>query len=144
MGVDYYAQSIIGVRIPDPRIRTKVRGCKHPENNTKFCAECGNLMFTESTEIHSLIEKLDNDSEKRKLSPRQQQLGLVWSIDQEEAYVGFFKGGSESSRSGDPDAVKVELPDINIQELKKALQEELKELYSEKNFGLWTILHCSY
>jgi len=139
MGVDYYANSIIGVRIPNTRVKTKVRGCNHPESNAKFCPECGKPMHVEDDALHPIIEKLDDYHSKEKIR-------LVWSTDHDEAYVGFFKGGSESSRSGGArDAAKVELPDnINIQELKNALKEELKELYNEKNFGLWTILYCSY
>lgn len=139
MGVDYYAQSIIGVKIANPRVKTIYRGCKHTAGKGKFCAECGQPTFVESTELHPVIEKLENGSEKMT------KLGLIWGTDQEEAYVGFFKCETDSSRCGGArDSGKVALPDINIQELKKALQEELKELYNENNFGLWTILYCSY
>lgn len=138
MGVDYYAQSIIGVRISNPRVTTTVRGCNHPEGKAKFCPECGKPMHTQEKGLHPIVEKLDDCYSKEKIT-------LLWSTDQDEAYVGFFKGRSESSRSGGArDAAKVELPDLNIQELKDALQKELKELYNEKEFGLWTVLHCSY
>jgi hypothetical protein len=140
MGVDYYAKSIIGVRIPNPTVKKQVRGCEHPESKAKFCPECGKPMYFQEEGYHPIIEALDEYDSKKVT-----KLKLVWSTDQEEAYVGFFKGGSDSSRSGGAnEAAKVDLPDINIQELKDALQKELKELYNEKNFGLWTILYCSY
>lgn len=140
MGVDYNAQSIIGVMIPNPYVKVQERGCCHAEKKAKFCPECGGPMYKEQKRQHPIIEALDDYGSKKHTT-----LKLIWGTDQEEAYVGFFKGESDSSRSGGARAgFKVDLPDINIQVLKDVLQKELKELYNEKNFGLWTVLHCGY
>lgn len=141
MGVDYYAKSIIGVKIAEPKVAQKVRGCNHAEGKGKYCAECGKPMFFQETCLHPILETLKNNGG----TPLFTKLGLVWGTDQEEAYVGFFKNSSSSSRSGDGrDAGKVDINDIDIPAIKKALQEVLGELYNEKNFGLWTVLYCSY
>jgi hypothetical protein len=140
MGIDYSACSIIGVMIPNPYVKVQERGCHHAEKKAKFCPECGKPMYEEQKRQHPIIEVLDDYR-----SEKTTKLKLIWSTDQGEAYVGFFKGESDGSRSGGARAgLKVDLPDINIQELKSALRKELKELYNENNFGLWTVLYCSY
>ena len=60
MGVDYTAYSLIGVRINNPKIKTTVRGCTHPEvKNGKYCPECASPMWVTTECRHPLLETID-------------------------------------------------------------------------------------
>ena len=62
MGVDYEAQSIIGVRILKPRIILKVRGCHHIESKGNYCSECGQPMYKSEEGYHPIVAALNKEN----------------------------------------------------------------------------------
>lgn len=137
MGADWSSNSIIGVRIRNPRVQTKSRGCRHTESAARFCAECGKPMWEVSTELSPKLDALESCDNKTGLQ-------VCYSTDNEEYFVGMYLAATSSNRSGDYTA-KTDLPPlINTAEVKAKLMEYLGDLYNEREFGLWTVLHCSY
>lgn len=138
MGADWSSNSIIGVRIRNPRVQTKTRGCRHPESTARFCAECGEPMWETSTELSPKLDDLENSTK------HPSGLQVCYSTDQREYFVGMYMTDGGSNRHSDG-VNKTELPPvINTAEIKAKLMEYLGDLYNEREFGLWTVLHCSY
>lgn len=138
MGVDWSGNAIIGVRIRNPRVQTKNRGCRHPEQPARFCNECGKPMWETSTELSPKLDALEDDRNNKT------GLQVCYSTDNEEYFVGQYMASSGSNRSGECIGFKELPPVLNTQEIKVKLMEYLGDLYNEKEFGLWTVLHCSY
>lgn len=51
MGWDPHAKVVFGVQTTLDKLQTtvEVRGCRHPQTASKFCAECGKPMFVART-----------------------------------------------------------------------------------------------
>lgn len=139
MGVDYSGQAIIGVKISDPLLVKQTRGCRHPEQNARFCSECGQPMWHSSKELNPKLDALDEYN-----NPHPSGLQICHSTDNEEYFVGMYMTCTGSSRSNN-NITKTDLPSVlNVEEVKVKLKEYLGDLYKEKEFGLWVVLHCSY
>lgn len=138
MGVDYYATSLVGVKIKNHNVNKQIRGCSHPEQNSRFCSECGSPMWRSSSELNPKIEEL------RETYNHSSGLSVAYSTDQEYYFVGVYLTSSDNSRRREQFG-KTELPPIiNTQEIKVKLMAYLGDMYDENEFGLWTILYCSY
>ena len=134
MRADWSSNAIIGVRIKNPRVQSKRRGCRHPEQNTQFCSECGHPMWETSTEISPKLGELLGDSE------HPSGLKVCYSTDNEEFFVGMYVAYSGSNRSSDGIGWTELPPVINTREIKVKLMDYLGDLYNEKEFGLWTVM----
>ena len=144
MGVDYYAKTILGVRIKNPICQIDTRGCTHKDPGigiqARFCPECGKPMWEKSKGLHPALKDIDEVYENT------DKLGMIHSTDGEEYFVGFFFRNTRSSRCSEGHLSKIEITKnfLDIGKTKNKLKEVLKDLYDEGEFGLWTVLYCSY
>ncbi len=130
MGADYSAITVIGFRIPvDSVIQTvRARGCDHQEASSRFCPECGSVMWVDKKtsiydfeeSIHFLnLDTIASDIE----SPKYLFVGKVIRCPEENYNEGVF----------------TDLEDF--ESLKDTLVNWMGE---EHKFGIWTVLYCSY
>jgi hypothetical protein len=142
MGVDYYAKTILGVRVKNPICEVHTRGCTHLDSgiNARFCPECGKPMWEKSKGLNPVLQDIDEVYENT------DKLGIIHSTDGEEYFVGFFFRNTKSSRSSGSHISKIEITKsfLDMDATRKKLKEVLKDLYDEREFGLWTVLYCSY
>lgn len=142
MGVDYYAKTILGVKIKNPICEVRTRGCTHLDSGTqaKFCPECGKPMWEKSKGLNPVLQDINEVYEHT------DSLGMMQSTDGEEYFVGFFFRKTRSSRNSEGHLSKIEITKkfLDMDATRKKLKEVLKDLYDEREFGLWTILYCSY
>lgn len=157
MGVDYRAQTIIGVRIPHSSLHEMrtVQGCDCTSpGNGKYCSECGEKRVeTKSMPIgeYTLYDGEPNeflwgwDREGDRLIARtgkhiETSYGNGFD-DECDRFVGFtIKTGS--SRGDDHVEGPSSFPDVAKE--KERLQGLLEPmgLWVEADFGLWTVLGC--
>lgn len=138
MGVDWHSAAVIGVKISNPQVVTKTRGCRHPEQQSPFCSECGKRMWETSKELHPKVAELYDADGKHPSG-----LKCCIGINDEDYYIGRYAVETRSNRTGDYDA-KIDLPSvINIVEIQVQLREFLGDLYRERDFGLWSVLRAS-
>lgn len=138
MGVDYYANSVIGMGI-SPELLEKEqrrRGCGHPEGRGRYCAECGKPMYISTKES---IDGFDGDT----------LFGLAVSSSTDNGYFVVHLVGvtTDSSRSDSDTGCKmIPLEDDVVAKSRQTIKEKLEPagLWNEKTFGLWSILYCSY
>ncbi len=136
MGVDWHSSAIIGVKLDKPMVLTKTRACRHTEQASPFCSECGKPMWQSEREIHPKVYAIYEGGDSSGLQ-------CCTSSDEAEYYIGMYMARTRSNRSGDYDA-KIELPPVlNVMEIKAKLMEVLGDLYKERDFGLWTVLEAS-
>lgn len=83
MGADWSSASIIGVRVPKPMVETKERGCRHPEQNSRFCSECGSPMWKFSKDLHPKIAEIYDEDGKHSSG-----LQCCTSTDNEDYFIG--------------------------------------------------------
>lgn len=127
MSVDYYSYAVLGVELPvDKLYRTVVR--EHKEHKVtpgmKYCPVCGEQAFVE------VKEALFDEDEQRVGG-----LDLIWSTDEEQAFVGLVAVEREI-------CFKVD----SLDGIKAWLREELEPfgLWDEDKFGLYAVQYCSY
>lgn len=125
MGVSYWANAIIGVKIDKPYVfkEDKTHYCCHNTGNNKYCPECGVKALDKIKSVNPIIDALDR--------------GYHQICMKEEVYVGLFLSSIGNCHKGN---LTILNDDLNIPSLKLKLKEDLKELYNERNFGLWNIL----
>jgi hypothetical protein len=161
MGTDYYAITIIGVSLPDeddlPRLKTTVRkkAFKHDfsdDGDMEFHPKDGRKLWLEE-KVQVEVDKplyvfQKEDYYSPELEDGQQLIkiprGLSTARDTnaENFYVGFVLG-TGSSNGGD-ETVFSKLPDIGA--LRKQIEKLLKPigLWEASEFGIYTVLRCSY
>jgi len=141
MSTTYTAYTVVGIRIAEEDLEIKkelikTRGCSHdiPDPDTKFCSECGKPIWIEKQKSHELIE------------PGDELFGvfnIAWDTDYDHAFIGELRkvgpydDDSNKKFNGFPS---------NFEDLKKELKKALDKhgLWNEDNFGVWTVLYCSY
>ena len=130
MGVDYYSYAFIGQKLNKNKLyqETIVAGCNHQNPDTaNFCSVCGKraVIDFESLKGISAIESTDNTE-------------IFLALNHHQVKSGSSRGGENLAfRTLDSKAVE---------EAKTVLKELLEPygLWDEKQFGLWTVLYCSY
>lgn len=162
MGMDCYAKTIIGIKLPDeediPPAKKSVRkkAFKHDfedDGEMEFHPKTGQKLWLEETEeidadYPSLIIDYDDEYLGQEPKPGQnvvsipEGLSTAYGTDQNSWYIGFVSE-TGSHRCG-RDEVFESLPDINS--LKDQLKMFLEPLgyWDEDKFGLYTVLHSSY
>ncbi len=136
MGVDYTSYAVIGVKI-DPEklyIEETKRGCNCEKTPTeKFCSDCGAKSFIESKEPIASYDEDENVLGYR----------ILWGTNCEKAVIAI--SWSEDDDYGQEDNSFAQIPN-NLEELKNKMKNALGPvgLWDEKNFGLWSVIHCSY
>jgi len=138
MGANYYSYAVIGVKIDPKKLvtATEIRGCECEEVPTgKFCQNCGKKAFVQEDE-KDLIWDYEEDDD----FPCDYK--LIFGTDREEVIIAAF--WSEQNEYNDKDDFS-QIPD-NIGEIKEKMKNILEPLgfWSEKDFGLWSVLYCSY
>lgn len=130
MGYSASAYLVYGFQCSKSDLETvkQVRGCKHPEANSKFCPECGKPMFVEKTTSIDMDYGYKNEKNL-----------ALYSSDYEsrERVIGFVLGYTDSIN-------EVSMP---TPEMKKALLDFIQKHdldYSELHLGIKLILHHSY
>lgn len=84
--------------------------------------------------IRANLDELRNDG-----------LLCYWGTDHDYVYVGIATGEDTYSNGGDDDSF-VSLQADDVAQIKEKLREYLEPigLWDEKQFGLWSVLYCSY
>jgi len=131
MSTNYYAYTVVGIKFAKNEIyrSEKARLCKHPlpeDKNAKFCPVCGQKLWQT---IEESIPEYDDMTEQLAGVP------AVWDTDQRHLFVGVVTKTEDSGKND------IELPLIKDM-VKRPL--ELKGLWHEKRFAIWTVLYCSY
>lgn len=132
MGTDYTVYAVIGIRIdPKQLAKTKrIRLCKHPEQATPFCPECGKKMWDEQT-----ILLTEDDLDDLRLPVQ-----ACWSTDHSELYLGYVVSNSDMIKGRGH-----HLPDIAT--LKDNIRQSLQRLNLPTNdvvLQVWAVMSCSY
>jgi hypothetical protein len=169
MGADYTAVTVIGIILPDkndlPKAKTMVRkrAFEHEfsEEDAEFHPMDGRKLWLDEKELveadypalvindedyiteddlkegQILIEL--NDSDEDSDDPF---LETYHSTDDNDTFYGFVHG-TGSSNGGETDVFS-KIPDI--EKIKKNIKEKLEPygLWNEEDFGIYTILYCSY
>ena len=136
MSVGYTAFAFLGMKLDKNKYyrRVMIPNCKHliASLSTKFCPECGRQAWT--TDYEPII-----DIEKSGML-------LIKTTDSIEEFVGF--PGYSSKVDGDS-CGKGDMKPVNydaVETCKQLIREKLAphDLWDERSFGLWSVLHCSY
>lgn len=138
MGVDYTAYQIVGCRIPAEKLhRSETRpgcACGKAKARAKFCPECGNhATVTADVPIYGYEPGEDFGD-----------LQSAASTDGEDVVFGLHVQEVGGWSSGDPNAVRLDPSVIAAarEEVERALAPV--GLWDPAEFGVWTLLHCSY
>lgn len=138
MGVDYYANAAIGMKIDPARLRnnpTKVKAFEHNYSEEfDFDHKSGKKLWTME---RAPIPEFDEDKVTLAGYP------LVYTTDNRDCVVAVASSGTGSSRRGNDDMGMGSLPsqaDI------EAFTNKMKSLgiWNQQDFGLWSVLYCSY
>lgn len=149
MSVDFTATALIGVELDKSKTSKmiKERGCEHKVSKNKFCAQCGEAMWSEREVIMGeLCCKEYEEDECYSDEIILEGYRLAFTTDQNRVFLG-----KQVSTSGDTEAKMIGLPVMkeigqDIAYIKQALMNFLKplDLWDESKFGIWTIAHVSY
>jgi hypothetical protein len=140
MGADYYSKSFIGQKVDEEKLRIPVvkAGCSHKNGpKVKFCPECGNKAWITVNESEIDLEDLAEKS----------GLELIYSTNSDETFLAFPEHYAKSGSSNCGEELDFKpLSDNAVKDAKDALKTILEplKLWNEADFGLWTILYCSY
>lgn len=139
MGADWSAISVIGCRVSTDKlyVTTTKKTCEHPFNKSfAFCPVCGKPATTASEEPQSFF-----DEGKEKI----QDFDVLF-IDNGDDPPTYAVIGALIATNGDyEEPLLTPLPN-DVGETKERLRQALEPLglWDTDQFGLWTILGCSY
>ena len=161
MGADFYARSIIGVKLPETddippaKIYVRKRAFDHDfedDGEMEFHPKTGQKLWLEEKEeveasYPSLIIDVEEDYLDSKPKPGQNIISIpdglstAFGTDEISWFIGFVLE-TDSSNGGDREAF-YHLPDIDA--LKNRLKNFLEPLgyWNEEDFGLYSVLYCS-
>lgn len=162
MGADYYANAIIGIKLPEKddippaKIYVRKRAFSHSfedNGNMEFHPKTGKKLWLEEKEeveadYPSLIIDVGDDYLGSKPEPGQKIISIpdglstAYGTDQRSWFIGFVV--ETGSSNGGDEEVFDHLPDIDA--LKNRLKNFLEPLgyWNEEEFGLYSVLYCSY
>ncbi len=144
MGADYSAYAVIGVRLnPDDFITESektVAGCGH-KHDSKFCPDCGAPKSRKTTKTVDLLEEevwCDDD--------KWNGLDLVFGTDHKEVYLGVVCQGSYSNAGPIDSFMGLKADGSEVSAIREKLKNVLEplDLWYHGDFGLWSVLYCSY
>lgn len=136
MGADYTAKAIIGLKIDPARLHVDhtVKAYPHDHPSTmNFDPQNGNPLWKI---VKIPIDGFDEGKEKL--------FGyeLVFGTDDDSAFVCLFMVDDTYSNGGNDEAM-LKIPE-NLSLHKAKMKADLGGLWDEEEFGLWTVLSCSY
>ena len=140
MGADYSSYSIIGLKVDPDKLYTeairKTYNHNHPEN-MKFDPETGKKLWETRQEP---ISQFNESEEEFSGYP------VVFGTDRGEAFICIYCASGTYSNGGSNSSFTKIDEDFNLIKEKKEMKNLLEPLglWNEKDFGLWTVLHCSY
>lgn len=162
MGVDYYANAIIGIKLPDTddippaKIYVRKKAFDHDfedDGEMEFHPRTGQKLWLEEKEeveadYPSLIIDIEDEYLGSNPKPGQKIISLPYGLstaydtDQRSRFIGFVV--ETGSSNGSDEEVFNHLPDIDA--LKNRLKNFLEPLgyWNEEDFGLYSVLYCSY
>lgn len=138
MSVSYTAYAVLGVEIEVKKLTNTqmVRGCDceltAAQLQDRFCPKC-----------RAAIQE-EQDVSIEGYVPGETLFGMdiVFSTDEEKAYIGQIKVNEELNLEDDS---FYPIPKNNIIfQLKEQLKTKLGDLYNADKFGMYAVLHCSY
>ena len=144
MGADWYAATVIGIKVSKNKVMREeiyfLNNCKckpkvdsetYPE--AKFCPACGKYIKCECSRDITMFDEFD-PWEK---NPNIAGWPVYAGTDGRSFYIGILVIETDGGDKRSP------LPDLS--KLDK-FKEDMKKigLWDEKEFGLWTVLYCSY
>ena len=143
MGADYSAHAVVGVRLRPSQFVTKTEkrspGCSH-SFDSGFCPECGAKK--------EIIRKVTTDALEGE--PTFEGMLVTYGTESEFVYIGHCSthesGTAEEPYSnGGPDDAFAKLTGENVEQIRDDLKSRLEPLglWDARDFGLWTVLHCS-
>lgn len=146
MGADYYATTVIGIRVGRSEIfkkrKTVINCCRCKQKtdprtapNTSFCPFCGKPLQLEVEKEFCIISDVDDE----RYIENVRGWPVRYDTDQENIFIGVYVNGPIDGWKIGP------LPDLSEDLLDKFTQD-MRELglWRQDRFGLWTILVCSY
>ncbi len=146
MGTDYYAQTVIGIRVPRSKLIGEEVGYMNncictPKTYsfTRYCPNCGRETKREVRTNKPLFQEL---ADKQGYMEDMSLLG--WPVRQDFSDAKHFYIGMHASGLVNHDS-RMDLPDLSedvIHEFRSDMNS--LDLWDEENFGLWTILLCSH
>jgi len=139
MGVSYSAYTVVGIRVKEHQLykEKRIRECKHPfVEDARFCPVCGKSMF--SVEYESIAGYDEGSVEFLGFDVYGGTLNEDDSIGT-DIFIGV---GCLVDDEYEPK--KFDL--LNEEEVRNELKKKLEPLglWNEKDFGIWTVLYCSY
>jgi hypothetical protein len=143
---EYSAYAVIGCKINLDDIPSIIKTVKAFEHNfplsTKFDSQTGKPLWREDSYPKYTFYS-DGREDERSQPIDKKGLKTYQGTDGEPLILGFGVGEDTYSNGGDDYGFR-NLPDVNeIKEKLKAVLEPL-DMWSEINFGLYAVLHCSY
>jgi hypothetical protein len=146
MGVDYYAITVIGIRVARSEIfRTvkKIENCckcdkkidPPPNSDIKYCPICGRPIKLEVEEEFCILPGLAEQGYIEEV----RGWPVKCDTDCENFFIGPYAMGPIDGWKKGP------LPDLSEETLDR-FRQDMRELglWRQDRFGLWTILQCSY
>lgn len=161
MGAEYYAKSIIGIGLPGEYeikraiIKTRKRAFDHDfkdDGETEFHPKTGKKLWLDEVEetetdypayIFNIGDyDVDECKEGQTIISFPESIEYAYGTGLKTWYVGFVL--ETGSSNGGEAEVFSKLP--NIDNLKEVLAGILEPIgfWDEENFGLYTVLYCSY
>ena len=130
MSVSYYSYAVIGCEVEIEKATVTKRYNHIPSHKVLpedfFCRECGEMVKEEVKVNVELEDKLG-------------VLELVWSTDQEKAFISYFIKVDDN--------MQFRFMDIsNTLQMKEDIEKVLEplEMWDEEKFGLYVVQYCSY
>jgi hypothetical protein len=139
MGYSADCYVVIGVAIKHDDFinETKVRGCSHPEQDAKFCPECGEPMWKNKKNYFSLDE-LDEYLEDVPDGIR----GFTGTCEERDGVIGSI---IEYDGNPSKNIYRMVLPsETKLNEIREKLKKLLGDLYDESKFGFYEVFYESY
>ena len=143
MGVDYYAYSLLGIKVAHAKLfkEDTVRGCSHDINiqdGTKFCPECG-------MEIWETISVPLDEAARENGEYDNECFGfdLITDYSGDIAYIGNITGNTDAYS---PAIITRFYSDkLYVDQIEDRLKSSLDPfgLWDANEFGLWTIMQVS-
>jgi hypothetical protein len=144
MGADYTAIAVIGIEIDEKKIpvtkhKEKTFNHNYPET-VKYCPDTGKPLWKKWTTPNFTFDP-DQESDETKLI-KLMDIEVFKGTDDKPVILGY--GTNDTDSNGGNDYSFVNMPDINL--IKTSLKNALEPygMWKESEFGLYSVLYCSY
>lgn len=145
--LDFMATTLIGVELDKENTVKTIRehGCEHEISDSKFCTQCGEVMWDErEVVIDELRMQLDDEDECYSDEFIFKDYELGFSTNEYRVFLGKKISVTDRGWDDKEEASMMNIPDIDC--IKTDIMNFLTplNLWDESKFGIWTIAYVSY